>query len=161
MFAIGGSLGSARVFEAVFAAAEILPEYDFEIVLGKLNTGLRKKFSQLPNVVCHDFLAQVDMAKAYAKATLVITRAGATSLAEIEASGTDMLIVPLEGSANGHQRANAAAYAAKGYSVILEKDIAELPKKLKALMVAARSVSMKKSGSAGEGIARVIRTIGK
>ncbi len=36
------------------------------------------------------------MAEAYSRADLVITRAGATSLAEIEASGADMVIVPLE-----------------------------------------------------------------
>lgn len=103
-----------------------MPETDFEIVLGKLNVGLRSKFEVLSNVVCHDFLSQIDMAKAYARADIVVTRAGATSLAEIEASGARMVIVPLEGSANDHQRANAAAYAAKGYPTVFEKDLASL-----------------------------------
>lgn len=160
VLAIGGSLGSSRVFEAVFAAAETLPEYDFEIVLGKLNTGLREKFSKLPNVVCHDFLAQTDMAEAYARATAVITRAGATSLAEIEASGADMLIVPLEGSANDHQRANAAAYATKGYGVLYEKDLPLLSGKLVELVGKGRDPRTK-SDSASKGIAKVVEVLSK
>lgn len=57
---------------------------------------MRLKFASLSNVVCHDFLSQSDLAKSYALADLVVTRAGATSLAEIEASGSDMVIIPLE-----------------------------------------------------------------
>lgn len=37
-----------------------------------------------------------------------------------------MVIIPLEGSANDHQRANAASYANKGYRVLFEKDISNL-----------------------------------
>lgn len=92
---------------------------------------MRLKFSSLPNVVCHDFLSQSDLARAYAASDLVITRAGATSLAEIEASNSDMIVVPLEGSANDHQRANAAAYAAKGYEVLFEKDLSSLPDRVR------------------------------
>lgn len=74
------------MFSAVRSAAKSLPETVFEIVLGKLNSGMRSKFEGLANVECHDFLSQKEMAEAYARADLVITRAGATSLAEIEAS---------------------------------------------------------------------------
>lgn len=83
---MGGSLGSTRVFDAVYRCAQSLPDVDFEIVLGKLNRGLREKFSELQNVVCYDFLSQTEMAEAYARSDVVVTRAGATSLAEIEAS---------------------------------------------------------------------------
>ncbi|MFZ3231971.1 MAG: glycosyltransferase [Patescibacteria group bacterium] len=123
---MGGSLGSTRVFEAVFETAKKMPGARFEVVLGKLNAPMRLKFSSLSNVVCHDFLSQEDLAKAYASSDLVVTRAGATSLAEIEASEADMVIIPLEGSANDHQRANAASYCEKGYAVLFEKDISNL-----------------------------------
>lgn len=92
---------------------------------------MRLKFSSLSNVVCHDFLSQSDLARAYADSDLVITRAGATSLAEIEASNADMIIVPLEGSANDHQRANASAYSEKGYEVLLEKDLSLLAERVR------------------------------
>lgn len=131
VLAIGGSLGSTRVFEAVFEAAKKIPGVDFEVVLGKLNASMRLKFSSLSNVTCHDFLSQSDLARTYAASDLVITRAGATSLAEIEASNADMVIVPLEGSANDHQRANASAYETKGYEVLFEKDLSSLPERVR------------------------------
>lgn len=93
---IGGSLGSSRIFRAVLAIVSAMPEADFEIVLGKLNSEMREEFLPFQNVVCHEFLEQSQMAEAYSRADLVITRAGATSLAEIEASGANMIIVPLE-----------------------------------------------------------------
>lgn len=95
---------------------------------------MRLKFSSLPNVVCHDFLSQADLARAYATSHLVITRAGATSLAEIEVSNAGMIIIPLEGSANDHQRANASAYATKGYEVLFEKDLSLLPERVRSAL---------------------------
>lgn len=156
VLAVGGSLGSARVFEAVYRAANDLPDVDFEVVLGKLNVGLRKKFETLPNVVCHDFLSQEDIAVAYARSDVVVTRAGATSLAEIEASGTEMVIVPLEGSANDHQWANARAFAAKGYEVLPESSLSELAS---ALRSAFSKKSRRSAVSAADGVRKTVRVL--
>lgn len=110
---ICGSLGSSRIFEAVLSIVEKLPDFDFEIALGTHNSKYREKFAIFPNVSCHDFLSQSEMAAAYARADLAITRAGATTLGELEAAGCPMVIIPLEGSANDHQKANARAYLKK------------------------------------------------
>lgn len=148
----------------MFAAAERFPNVDFVIVLGKLNVGLREKFESLPNVSCHDFLPQSRMAEAYANSDLVVTRAGATTLAEIEASGTPMVIVPLEGSANDHQKANAAAYAKKGNAVVFEKDLPKLSDSIGEILSAvsrtdAASSEKKSPAPEGGGISKVVERL--
>ena len=47
------------------------------------------------------------MADAMRDADVVVSRAGATTLAEIAAVGRAALLVPLPGAADGHQRLNA------------------------------------------------------
>ena len=55
-----------------------------------------------------------DMSGAYAKAHLVICRAGATTVAELAACGRPALMIPYPYAAGDHQSANAAALARRG-----------------------------------------------
>ena len=57
----------------------------------------------------------------FAVADLVITRAGANSLAEVAANGKPAIVVPLENSANNHQKKNAYAIAHWGGCIVLEE----------------------------------------
>jgi UDP-N-acetylglucosamine--N-acetylmuramyl-(pentapeptide) pyrophosphoryl-undecaprenol N-acetylglucosamine transferase len=52
-----------------------------------------------------------DMAEQYRRATCVISRAGATTLAELACAGLPALLVPLPTSAHDHQRLNARLFA--------------------------------------------------
>jgi UDP-N-acetylglucosamine--N-acetylmuramyl-(pentapeptide) pyrophosphoryl-undecaprenol N-acetylglucosamine transferase len=54
-------------------------------------------------------------------AALVICRAGATTLAELAASGTPAVLVPLPTSTDDHQRKNADVVAAAGAAVVVEE----------------------------------------
>ena len=63
-----------------------------------------------------------DMAAAYARARLVVCRAGATSAAELTATATPSVLVPLRSSAAGHQRSNAETLVAAGAAVMVEDD---------------------------------------
>ena len=56
-----------------------------------------------------------------AAADLVITRAGANSISEIAANGKPAIIIPLEHSANDHQRMNAYSIAETGGCIVLEE----------------------------------------
>jgi UDP-N-acetylglucosamine--N-acetylmuramyl-(pentapeptide) pyrophosphoryl-undecaprenol N-acetylglucosamine transferase len=59
-----------------------------------------------------------DPANAYAAADIVIARAGASTLAELAVTGTPSVLIP--GTfAEGHQAANAAAFAERGAAVIV------------------------------------------
>lgn len=65
----------------------------------------------------------LDMQAAYARADLVICAAGAGTLAEIEFLGLRALSVPIEAAADGHQVANAAAFAKRtGLPIMRESE---------------------------------------
>lgn len=57
-----------------------------------------------------------------AVADLIITRAGANSLSEIAANGKPALVIPIERSANNHQRMNAYSIANTGGCIVLEEN---------------------------------------
>lgn len=57
-----------------------------------------------------------------AVADLVISRAGATSIAEIAANSKPAILIPLQGAANDHQRMNAYALAKIGGCIVLEEN---------------------------------------
>jgi UDP-N-acetylglucosamine--N-acetylmuramyl-(pentapeptide) pyrophosphoryl-undecaprenol N-acetylglucosamine transferase len=59
------------------------------------------------------------MAGAYAKAHLVLCRAGATTISELTACGRPAVMVPYPFAAADHQTANARALARKGAVLML------------------------------------------
>ncbi|HSR66625.1 MAG TPA: undecaprenyldiphospho-muramoylpentapeptide beta-N-acetylglucosaminyltransferase [Acidobacteriota bacterium] len=62
-----------------------------------------------------------DMPQAFARSALLLCRAGASTVAEIAASGRPSLLVPLPTAADDHQRKNAAALARRGAAVVLDQ----------------------------------------
>ena len=62
-----------------------------------------------------------DMPARLAAADLVVSRAGATTVAELTAAGRAAVLVPFPQAANDHQRANALALAARGAARVLEQ----------------------------------------
>jgi len=65
-----------------------------------------------------------DMVNEFARADLVISRAGATTCAELSAAGKAAIMVPLPTAADDHQRKNAEALEAVGAArMILQKNL--------------------------------------
>ncbi len=65
-----------------------------------------------------------DMAGAYAAADLVVSRSGATTVAELAVCGKRAVLVPFPFAADNHQEYNARTLAARGMAeVILQKDL--------------------------------------
>jgi len=62
-----------------------------------------------------------DMATVYAEADLVIALAGAGTLAEVTLGAVPCVVVPLDGSADDHQRDNARHYARGGAVRLLDE----------------------------------------
>lgn len=60
-----------------------------------------------------------DMARQLAEADLVVCRAGATTLAELAASGRPAILIPLPTATDDHQRKNAEAVASTGAAEVL------------------------------------------
>jgi len=65
-----------------------------------------------------------NMVEEFAKADLVICRAGATTCAELSAAGKAAIMIPLPTAADDHQRKNAEALVASGAAkMILQRDL--------------------------------------
>jgi UDP-N-acetylglucosamine--N-acetylmuramyl-(pentapeptide) pyrophosphoryl-undecaprenol N-acetylglucosamine transferase len=63
-----------------------------------------------------------DMATAYAASDLVVSRSGATAIAEIEIVGRPSLLVPYPHATEGHQMKNARAVEREGAAVVVPDD---------------------------------------
>jgi UDP-N-acetylglucosamine--N-acetylmuramyl-(pentapeptide) pyrophosphoryl-undecaprenol N-acetylglucosamine transferase len=126
---IGGSQGSQVINNAIIKVLPQLLEY-VQVIhqTGENNYDEVVTFAGEQGIKAgHDgyyptkFLQDNMMRDAYALADLVISRAGANSIAEIAANRKPAILVPLEGSANDHQKINAYEIAKIGGAVILEE----------------------------------------
>lgn len=123
---VAWSQWSTRIFQALLWNTENLKNFHVSVTLWSLNTHFRKDFSKLQDIEIYDFVDQKKMWELYSKADLAITRAWATSLAELEAFWVKMIIIPLSESANNHQVKNAWIYETKENEVLLEQDLNRL-----------------------------------
>ncbi|MFZ9875158.1 MAG: UDP-N-acetylglucosamine--N-acetylmuramyl-(pentapeptide) pyrophosphoryl-undecaprenol N-acetylglucosamine transferase, partial [Candidatus Methylacidiphilales bacterium] len=66
-----------------------------------------------------------EMDAVYAAADLVVSRAGAGTLAELAACGVPAILIPFPAAVDDHQTANAHAYADQGAAeIVAEKNLA-------------------------------------
>lgn len=126
----GGSLG-ARTLNNVMKEAVcsgIAADAPFQVLwqCGSVNGDdcAESVGSQLPpNVKLTDFIS--DMAIAYRAADLVVSRAGAGTISELELLGKPCVLVPSPNVAEDHQRHNAEALALRGAAaMVLDVDAA-------------------------------------
>jgi UDP-N-acetylglucosamine--N-acetylmuramyl-(pentapeptide) pyrophosphoryl-undecaprenol N-acetylglucosamine transferase len=125
---MGGSQGARAINRAVVSALrELKKGGDLPLVIHQ--TG-KNDFQEIrDDYHANGFDGEVrefidDMATAYARADLVISRAGATTIAELAALGKPSILVPYPYAAHKHQEANARALVARGGAdMILEGDL--------------------------------------
>lgn len=159
---LGGSQGSQRINDVLLTIApEILSEFELlhqtgvnnfkqveaeaKVVIDK---ELQKYYHPFP------FLEEDKLKHAFSAASLVISRAGSSSIFEIAALGKPSLLIPLPEAAQNHQLKNAYAFAENGACQVLEeanltphfflervKYLLSLPDKLKEMSAAAKNFS--------------------
>lgn len=116
---LGGSLGSAKIYDVILDCAKDVPECSFRVVSGLVNSVEQKS---LQNVELLEYCE--DMDRLYSWADVVISRAGALTISESIEYGLPMLLVPLGTAADNHQEFNArAAHVA---TTVLERDFSSL-----------------------------------
>jgi UDP-N-acetylglucosamine--N-acetylmuramyl-(pentapeptide) pyrophosphoryl-undecaprenol N-acetylglucosamine transferase len=76
-----------------------------------------------------------DMAAHFAQATLVISRSGGSTVAELAAAGKPALLVPFAAAADDHQRRNAEEMVKAGAAVLLDESEIDAPGKLLSALV--------------------------
>lgn len=128
IFAFGGSQGARSINRAMVGAAHILqsriPSFSVTHQTGSIEAEWVKSQYESLGVVAevHSFIE--DMASAYARADLVVCRAGATTLAELASVGKPAILVPYPFAADDHQRANAEVWVREGAAeMILDREL--------------------------------------
>ena len=160
LLVFGGSQGARAINRAIVAALPMLEEWrgklqiihqsgeqDYEETVQGYRDNNWQDMEVIPFIK--------DMAGAYAKSTLIVCRAGATTLAELTACGRPAILVPYPHAAAGHQSTNAMAMAARGAAMTMEE--ADLtPERLATLIsgLLHDRTSIRTMASAARGLAR-------
>jgi UDP-N-acetylglucosamine--N-acetylmuramyl-(pentapeptide) pyrophosphoryl-undecaprenol N-acetylglucosamine transferase len=74
------------------------------------------------------------MAAEFARAHLILSRSGATTVAEEAAAGKPAVLVPFAAATDEHQRRNAEAMVDAGAAVMVEEKDLEIPERLLAAL---------------------------
>ena len=95
-----------------------------------------------------------DMAEVYREADLIVSRAGATTLAEIGVVGRPAILIPYPYAADNHQEKNAAWYVENGAALLF------VQKELKADQLAAEIIAILHDGARLERMSGAMRKLG-
>ena len=123
---VTGSLGAASVNDAVGDLAERWRDRDGVLlyhVTGRRDHATvetRRVASGIEPTRWRVVEFEHQMAAVYAACDLAVTRAGATTVAELCATGTPSVVVPLPGAPGDHQGANARELERVGAAVVLQ-----------------------------------------
>jgi UDP-N-acetylglucosamine--N-acetylmuramyl-(pentapeptide) pyrophosphoryl-undecaprenol N-acetylglucosamine transferase len=123
ILAIGGSLGARTINESLATKLDFLVENDIQLVwqTGKSfseNTkSLKEKYSG-KGIQITEFINKMDLA--YASADVVISRAGALSIAELCNTAKPCILVPSPNVAEDHQTKNALALVNENAAIMVK-----------------------------------------
>jgi UDP-N-acetylglucosamine--N-acetylmuramyl-(pentapeptide) pyrophosphoryl-undecaprenol N-acetylglucosamine transferase len=129
LLVFGGSHGAHHINEALIGATPHWPEPTALQVLHACGRGIDEARMRAAWAAADPagrglavrvvpFVDRMDLA--YAAADLVLSRAGASTIAELTAAGVPAVLVPLHRATAGHQAANARVAAGAGGAVIVE-----------------------------------------
>ncbi|HEY5296568.1 MAG TPA: undecaprenyldiphospho-muramoylpentapeptide beta-N-acetylglucosaminyltransferase [Verrucomicrobiae bacterium] len=120
---VGGSQGASGLNEMILSALPLLAKKNWQWLhlTGANEFEKVKSFYAAKNLkaVVKPFLAEMDLA--LGAATVAVSRAGASSLAEIAAMRLPSLLVPFPAAADNHQFFNALAFEKTGAAKLLEQ----------------------------------------
>ena len=120
---IGGSLGARTINNAIMAGlGKISEAYGVQVIwqTGKIyDQQCREALvaSGVKNVVQMPFISNMDMA--YRAADLVVSRAGASSISELQLLGKAAILVPSPNVAEDHQTKNAQALVSRDAAIMV------------------------------------------
>ena len=154
---VGGSLGAETINTlAVALAKDPNRTMQLAVVTGpKYEAQVKEQLGELPPGV--GVIGYEDrMADAYALASMVLCRAGSSTLAEVTALGLPSILVPSPNVTDNHQEGNARGLEAVGAAVVVverDLDVDDVVARVRALM--ADPDALKQMGEAAQGLARL------
>ncbi len=153
---VGGSLGARTVNESIIAALpDIAAAEDVQVIwqTGKYyDESTRKALEASPakNVVRMPFISNMDVA--YRAADLVVSRAGASSISELQLLGKPSILVPSPNVAEDHQTKNALALANRN-AAIMVRDVESVEKLGRTMLATVHDDAL--LASLGENVAKM------
>jgi UDP-N-acetylglucosamine--N-acetylmuramyl-(pentapeptide) pyrophosphoryl-undecaprenol N-acetylglucosamine transferase len=128
LLVFGGSAGAHRinlaVVEALKGLADLAPALQVMHQTGQADfAAVKEAYASLPfEAEVFPFIESMD--EAYARADLIVCRAGATTVAELTAFGKAAILVPYPYAIDDHQRWNAQALQDRGAAeMILDQEL--------------------------------------
>jgi len=123
---LGGSLGARTLNQSVEAAIEKIKGDDCQILwqTGKIYFDECNKIAEgIPNLHAKMFIDRMDYA--YSCADVIISRAGALSISELQLVGKPVILVPSPNVAEDHQTHNALALTKRKAAIMIKDDEAK------------------------------------
>lgn len=121
IFSVGGSQGSRTLNNAWEAQWKVLTENDIQLLWQTGSLDYKKIKAALgtdaAGIRAEEFI--YDMKTAYAAADLIVSRAGAMAISELELVGKPIILVPFPFAAEDHQTKNAEALLKKEAALML------------------------------------------
>ena len=120
---IGGSLGARTINNAIIDGLKKIGDASDVQVIWQTGKIYDRQCSEallasgVKNVVQMPFISNMDMA--YRAADLVVSRAGASSISELQLLGKASILVPSPNVAEDHQTKNAQALATRGAAIMV------------------------------------------
>ncbi len=130
LLVIGGSQGARVLSEVVPAAIAALPE----TLRGRIRVSHQSRPEDIESVTELYAAAGVsaeiqpffrDVARRMSEAQLIISRAGASSVADISAIGRPSILIPFAAATGDHQTANARALVEANAAILMPEDLAQ------------------------------------
>lgn len=122
LLVIGGSQGARRINEMVLDAAPVLVENGMQVLHQSGEKNYDSVASRRPDVSGYFVRPYIDdMAAAYSAADLIVSRSGASTIAELTVRGVPAVLIPYPFAHAGHQTKNAEAVARAGAAVAVEE----------------------------------------
>lgn len=154
LLVVGGSLGARTLNEAVSTALDRFHDAGVQLIwqTGKVQADRWSKCGKgRKGLVVTPFIA--NMADAYAASDLVISRAGAGAISELELLGKPSVLVPSPNVAEDHQTKNARALESRGAALLISDADARVKLVDAALALLADHGALEKMGSAAAALA--------
>ncbi|HIJ66352.1 MAG TPA: undecaprenyldiphospho-muramoylpentapeptide beta-N-acetylglucosaminyltransferase [Candidatus Hydrogenedentes bacterium] len=121
---VGGSQGARTLNQAVTESLQLLEPGTVQILwmTGGADVAEARLAAEAAPVAVHAVAFIDDMVTACTAPDIIVSRAGASSTAEIATLGKPSLLVPYPYAADNHQEENARAFEAAGAAIVLKDD---------------------------------------
>ncbi len=117
---VGGSLGARTLNRVMAASLKPLVEHGASVLwqCGKYYASEYVPMGEgLTDVIVTDFIKDMDLV--YRAADVIVSRAGAGTISELQIAGAPVILVPSPNVAEDHQRHNAEALSSRGAAVLV------------------------------------------